>query len=287
MRRILMFVLVSTLLAVNGLAQETQPNPRPQEPQEKSGAKAQASGGAQTSASAQAGPNTVNLASGTTFEVALAGPVDARKNKEGDQVAARATQNVKSDGKVVIPKGSRLLGHVTQAQARGQGESNSSLGLVFDRAVLKNGQEVPVHVVIQALAAAQTTASSSLGETEAVGQASGMGSARASGGGGGGGGLVGGATGAVANTTGAVGSTVGGAVNTTTSTAASTAGAVSGRGAGLGGALSSNSTGVIGLSGLSLNSQAANATQGSVILSSTKNVHLDSGTRLLLRAANQ
>jgi len=51
--------------------------------------------------------------------------------------------------------------------------------------------------------------------------------------------------------------------------------------------LNSSSTGVIGLQGLSLNSEASNATQGSVIVSSTKNVHLDSGTRLLLRAQAQ
>jgi hypothetical protein len=49
--------------------------------------------------------------------------------------------------------------------------------------------------------------------------------------------------------------------------------------------LSSTSTGVIGLKGLSLTSDASNSSQGSLIVSSTRNVHLDSGTQLLLRAS--
>jgi hypothetical protein len=36
------------------------------------------------------------------------------------------------------------------------------------------------------------------------------------------------------------------------------------------------------LNGLNLNAAAANATQGTVITSAGKNVHLDSGTRMLL-----
>jgi hypothetical protein len=48
------------------------------------------------------------------------------------------------------------------------------------------------------------------------------------------------------------------------------------------GQLTSNSQGVFGLNGLNLNAAASNATQGSVITSAGKNVHLDSGTRMLL-----
>jgi hypothetical protein len=50
------------------------------------------------------------------------------------------------------------------------------------------------------------------------------------------------------------------------------------------GQLTSNSQGVFGLNGLNLNAAASNATQGSVITSAGKNVHLDSGTRMLLVA---
>jgi len=53
------------------------------------------------------------------------------------------------------------------------------------------------------------------------------------------------------------------------------------------GRLASNSSGVFGLEGLSIDSAASSATQGSMIVSATKNVHLDSGTQLLLVATSQ
>jgi hypothetical protein len=53
------------------------------------------------------------------------------------------------------------------------------------------------------------------------------------------------------------------------------------------GQLTSNSQGVFGLNGLNLNAASSNATQGSVITSAGKNIHLDSGTRMLLVAQAQ
>jgi len=41
------------------------------------------------------------------------------------------------------------------------------------------------------------------------------------------------------------------------------------------------------MQGLSIDSAASSATQGSMIVSATKNVHLDSGTQLMLRATGQ
>jgi hypothetical protein len=51
------------------------------------------------------------------------------------------------------------------------------------------------------------------------------------------------------------------------------------------GQLASNSQGVFNMQGLNLASSASSATQGSVIASTTRNVHLDSGTQFLLSAA--
>src|SRR5713226_8675715 len=123
---------------------------------------AQASGNASasTSASAQNGQANASLASGTAFNAALSSPIDSRKCKPGDPVNAHTTEAIKSEGKTVVPKGSKLVGHVTQASARAKGESESSLGIVFDKAILKNGQEIPLNnVAIQAIAPAQSSAS--------------------------------------------------------------------------------------------------------------------------------
>jgi hypothetical protein len=53
------------------------------------------------------------------------------------------------------------------------------------------------------------------------------------------------------------------------------------------GQFASNSRGVFGLNGLNLNAAGSNSADGSVITSSGKNVHLDSGTRMLIVAGAQ
>lgn len=244
---------------------------------------------AQTNASAQAEKKPVTLADGTTMNAALAGSLDAKKNKPGDKVEARTTQDVKQNGKVVLPKGTRLVGQVTQAQAREKGQTESQLGVVFDHAELRNGEQVPVNMAVQALAASQSAAQgSAAGDDELIASGTGGGAATSSVGSGGGrliGGTLGGATNTVGGVAGGVGNTAGGAVGSTVNTAAHSTGAVGGVSST--GALTSNSKGVFGLEGLSLNSAASSATQGSMIVSSTRNVHLDSGTQMVLRVAGQ
>jgi len=246
---------------------------------DKSGAAA--SNSTSTSTSAKSTHGSASLSSGTAMNAALSQPVDAKKNKPGDQVTARTTEATKSEGKVVIPKGSKLIGHVTECKQRSKEEKESALGIVFDKAILKNGEEVPLNVTIRALAAAQTAAATSAGDDLSAGGAA-MGSARASGGGALGGvrSTAGAATGAVTNTAANAGGVANGAVNSTVNAAGATRGAVGGLNTA--GQLTSNSQGVFGLEGLNLNAAASNSAQGSLITSTSKNVHLDSGTQLLL-----
>jgi hypothetical protein len=251
---------------------------------------AQASGNASasTSASAQNGQANGSLASGTTFNAALSSPIDSKKCKPGDPVNAHNTEAVKSEGKTVIPKGAKLLGHVTQASARAKGESESSLGMVFDKAILKNGHEIPLNAGIQAIASTQSGVSAAGSDMDTMGSmgasAAGSGAAGGRGALGGVASTAGGAVGTVTNTAANVGGTAGGAVNSTANAGGNIAGASKGAVGGLNaaGQLTSNSQGVFGLNGLNLSAAAANATQGSVITSAGKNVHLDSGTRMLL-----
>jgi hypothetical protein len=241
-----------------------------------------------TSASTQNGQANGSLAAGTAFNAELSSPIDSKKCKPGDAVNARTREAVKSEGKTVIPRGAKVVGHVTQASARAKGETESALGIVFDKAILKNGQEIPLSVGIQALAAAQSSASAAGSDVDTFGGAGA--SAVGSGAGGGRGGLggvtsaAGGAVGAVTNTAANVGGAAGGAVNSAAGAGGSIVGASKGAVGGLNaaGQLTSNSQGVFGLNGLNLSAAAANSTQGSVITSTGKNVHLDSGTRMLL-----
>src|SRR5438445_1902426 len=247
-------------------------------------AQAGASSSTSAAATAQHGQANAGLANGTAFNAALSSPVDSKKCKPGDAVNARTTEAIKSEGRTVIPKGSKVVGHVTQASARAKGESESALGIVFDKAILKNSQEIPLSVGIQAIAAAQNNASAAGSDMDMMGS---MGASAAGSGRGALGGVTsaaGGAAGAVTNTAANAGAAAGGAVNSAANAGGSIAGASKGAVGGLNaaGQLTSNSQGVFGLNGLNLSAAAANATQSSVITSAGKNVHLDSASRIFL-----
>src|SRR5258708_34495758 len=128
----------------------------------------------QTSAASQ-------LKAGSTVQAELTKPVDVRKNKPGDEVVAKTTQDVKSNGHVVLPKGSKIVGRVTQAQARAKGQEESQLGKAFDHAILKDGTQMPVAFTIQAIGRSQSeAAAATAAETDGMmagGNAGGMTSA--------------------------------------------------------------------------------------------------------------
>jgi hypothetical protein len=240
---------------------------------DRSGASAQGS----AAGAAHADDTSANLASGSSVNAVLTKPVDSRHAKPGDPVSARTMQNARTEGGTSIPKGSGLMGHVSDAHAAGDGQAGSSVGIVFDKAVTRDGHEIPLrNVGIQAVAASEASAASSAGEAGAMtGAGGGAGMSR-------GGGLLG-------RTTGAVGSTVGsglGAAGGLGSLAGGAAGTLQAGPGAMGGLdaagmLTAGSTGVFGLRGLSLSGGAAGA-MGSVMTSSGKSVHLDQGTRFLL-----
>jgi hypothetical protein len=249
-------------------------------------ARASAGGAAAKGQSAQS-----SLAAGAAVNAELDKSLDSKKLKAGDGVTARTTEAVKEGGKVVLPKGSKLTGHVTRASARGKGDKDSTLGLQFDHAELKGGQDMAVQLTLQALAA--PSGATPIGGDDLQGMGSGGSSGSAGGAGRAGvgapvGGAASGAGSTVARRTGDVAGAADSTVNSTTNAAAGAAGSSTptspGAVGGLNssGQLTSNSRGVFGLNGLSLTADASNSTQGAVVASSGKSVRLDSGTRLLL-----
>jgi hypothetical protein len=217
----------------------------------------------------QVGGKSASLASGTTLIVILNGGIDSKKAKTGDPVSAHTIEPVKEDGRAVMPSGTKLVGHVTQATARGKGDADSTLSIQFDKAVLKNGQEIPLRVWIRAMAAEQREASqpdSDRGVLAGTGSAAEAGSPMkpthtiVSG---------------VNDSTGPAGGASG-----TNGSSDNTPGAS--RGLNAAGQLTPSSRGVFGVTGLQLDSEPASAAGGSRVTSYAKSVHLDSGTRLLL-----
>jgi len=227
------------------------------------------------------------LQAGSTFQAELTKPLDARKNKPGDEVVAKTRQDVKSSGQTVLPKGSKIVGHVTEVQAREKGRQESHLAIAFERAILKNGTQVPMALTLQAIGGSQTNADAAMdnspmtgstmaGSTMANDNMSGMATAS-------------GST-ATRGTLGGVASTTGRVVNTAGSAAGGSLNTTHPAGAGVAGDLTSTSQGVVGLPGLTLSSATAASSSisaGSVISSNSSNVRLDSGTRMVLKVNRQ
>lgn len=196
-----------------------------------------------------------SLAGGTAIKAEFNSSIDSKKAKAGDAVTAHTMEAVKSaDDRIILPRGTKIIGHITQASARSNGDGESVIGISFDKAVLKGGEEIPLAVTIQALAEPvhSTMGSMSSGPTE-------VGTTRTSP-------MSGSRDARPGNTAepphGYPGGNNGGGPESDQ--------------------LTGTSKGVYGLNGLSLGLAETNGGLVAVITSNGKNVHLDSGARLLL-----
>ncbi|MGO9520481.1 MAG: hypothetical protein ACLPND_25870 [Candidatus Korobacteraceae bacterium] len=100
---------------------------------------------------------TVRSTSATTqargfFTVELTKPLDSKKLKEGDEVEAKLAAGITITDGTTIPSGSKVIGHVTEAKARSNHDSESTLGIVFDKIVRRSGGDTPIKSVIEAAA---------------------------------------------------------------------------------------------------------------------------------------
>lgn len=86
----------------------------------------------------------------------LEGKLDSKTAKQGDSVVVKTKENVKTTDGTEIPKGSKLIGHVTNVQARGDGKENSQIAIQFDHAELKGGKSVSIESVIQSVSPAES-----------------------------------------------------------------------------------------------------------------------------------
>jgi hypothetical protein len=282
MNRILLTVLTIALLCGSLLAQSPQPpasgsTPPDQEapapaqaaPPSSSTPAQQAPSAAPAQATAPTAPaaNAPRISPGSVIPVQLAKSIDAKKAKSGDEVVAKVTQDLRNNaGTVLVPKDTKVLGHVTEAQARSKEQKESQLTIAFDHAVLKNGEQMQMPMSIQAIIAPPN--SNTANATPSSGQPSGYPSAGAgqapSGGG----------------RAGSMGGTASQAPQPSGAPQQASGSAPAGNQAQP--QITGETQGVVGIPNLKL-AAAADPTQGSVVSSEKNNVKLDDGTVLLLR----
>lgn len=215
----------------------------------------------QTSAAVTQANKSATLDAGTRLAGQLQNTVDVRRAKVGDEVVLKTTQAIKSNGRTVVNKGSRLVGHVTEVAQKGKDSAGSRIGILFDR--LEQGPlQMPIAASISSITSgnASTHASNDglfASDTMASGSASSASSARSSSSGSNGG-LLGGVGGVLNSTTSTAGGVVGGTTSAVGSTVDSTTRTVGSTTNGVGQSLGgiqisqSSSTSVDGGSTLSL-----------------------------------
>jgi hypothetical protein len=84
----------------------------------------------------------------------LVDKLDSKSAKQGDSVVVKTDENLQISQGTEIPRGSKLIGHITNVQSRGDGHENSQIAIQFDHAELKGGQTLPIESVIQSVAPA-------------------------------------------------------------------------------------------------------------------------------------
>ena len=80
----------------------------------------------------------------------LVNKLDSKTANVGDSIVVQTQAAVKTSDGTEIPKGSKLVGKVTDVQ-HSTGGDNSQLAVAFDHVELKGGQSLPVHSQIQAI----------------------------------------------------------------------------------------------------------------------------------------
>jgi hypothetical protein len=253
--------LLSAMLAAQTAASATS-GTLPQAPQ---GSTAEPAAPAAPNATSTATSAALKIAPGSVLPVELTKGINAKKAKKGDEVVVKVTQDLRNtQGALIIPKDTEIVGHVTQAQAHSKEQKESELAIAFDHAVLKNGETMQMPMSIQAIIAPpnRNPANSASGYPSSSPAPGASPTPTAAGGRPGMGGT------APSTTT---------APQSESSSPAETPAPTQTRPQ-----ITGETQGVVGIADLKL-SAAPDATQGSLVTSEKNNVKLEDGTFLLLR----
>ncbi len=192
--------------------------------------------GSSASASGQ-GSGALRVDKVIAIEGQLEKTLDVKNAQVGDRVVIKTTRAVKEAGETIIPKGSKLVGRITDVQQRTKENGLSRLGVIFDRFEGRNlnsdlsGSVISITNIVAAggvndsvdlFASSNTSSSASASRSGAAPSGGGLLGGTASKAGG----LLGGVTNTVGSTLNSSVQTVGGVTGAVNQTVSSTAGGV-------------------------------------------------------------
>jgi hypothetical protein len=156
MRVIFSAVVAGLMLCESSFAQNTNAQNTNSSPASGAAQPSEAAqqGTAPAQASSTSGPVAANprIAPGSVIPVQLTKSIDAKKVKTGDPVEAKVTEDVKTNsGEIIVPKDTKLVGHLTEAQARNKEQKESQVTIAFDHALTRTGSDMTLPMSIQAV----------------------------------------------------------------------------------------------------------------------------------------
>jgi len=86
-----------------------------------------------------------------SFPVKVTKILDSSRLQDGDAIEVETTGSFKLADGMLVPKGSKVLGHVIAAKARSKGDQDSELTLAFDKLNITNSKQLSLKGFVQAV----------------------------------------------------------------------------------------------------------------------------------------
>ncbi len=114
----------------------------------------------------------LKISPGTLLQLEISGDIDVKKVHAGDTFRTKLWDDVRDGGKILLPRNTTIVGHVVDAQPRTKENPESKLTIGLDKAVFKDGSELPLQGIVErveyssvAIAAAAETKSHSYNQS--------------------------------------------------------------------------------------------------------------------------
>jgi len=103
--------------------------------------------------SASAQTPGAGAATTTIVTAELAQKVNSKNAKVGDDVVAKTTEEAQLADGTKLPKGTRLMGKVTEVQAKAGAQQDGHLAFLLDHAVVKDSPDIAIHATLISISA--------------------------------------------------------------------------------------------------------------------------------------
>jgi hypothetical protein len=107
----------------------------------------------QTHAVAQTAQTTTSASATTQIAAEFTRKIDAKDARVGDDILARTIADATLADGTPLPRGTRLTGSVTEVRAQSGEAKYSHLAITFNRAIVPDGHDIPLHATLRSMAA--------------------------------------------------------------------------------------------------------------------------------------